>query len=391
MRKPTIAIICIAIVLTAITANIIIVKTAPKAERKTPPRMAPLVETQKLVPANQTVVLELTGTVIPAEEISLLAQVGGEVISMSPDFMEGGILSKGDKILQIEPVDYELALASAQSAFVKAQFDYKMELGRQDVAKREWELLKTDDASDLEKELALRIPHLAASEASLEAAESSLKKARLNLSRTKVMAPFDAVVLDRNVNVGSQINTIGQQLGRLVGTDTYWVQVSIPVDRLGWVSIPGSAVKIISPSGAERTGAVIKLLGNLEERGRMARLLVEIKDPLCINPENAEHKPLLLGEYVRVEINGRILNNTFSIPRNALRENGVIWIATTEEKLDIRNVEVLWRDSSTVLIQNGISDGELLVVSDLTAPINGMDVNTGGETTTDKPKKKLEE
>ena len=384
MRKLIIASISILLILIALFAAGVLVRTAPKAERKRPPKMAPLVETQKLISANETVVLELTGTVVPAEEINLVAQVSGEVVSMHPEFIEGGTLEKGTEILQIEPVDYELALASAQSALKQAEFNHKMELGRQDVAKREWELLKTADATDLEKELALRIPHLAASEAALQAAKSSLEKAQLNLSRTSVKAPFDAMVLTRSVNIGS----IGQQLGHLVGTAAYWVQVSIPVDRLGWVSIPGSTVKIFSPSGAERNGTVIKLLGDLETRGRMARLLVEVKDPLCLNPQHADKKPLLLGEYVRAEINGHVVNDAYSIPRNALRENGVIWLASAEGKLVVREVEVLWRDAQTALIQNGLSDGEQLIVSDLTTPIDGMDINSGNEQQMDSPKQK---
>ena len=119
-------------------------------------------------------------------------------------------------------------------------------------------------------------------------------------------------------------------------------------------------------------------LGSLEEKGRMARLLVEVKDPLCIQPESAELKPLLLGEYVRAEIEGSRVENVHMIPRLALRENSSVWIAK-DGKLDIREVEVLWRDSDQVMVHNGIDDGELLIVSDLTAPIHGMDVTDGKE------------
>ena len=80
-------------------------------------------------------------------------------------------------------------------------------------------------------------------------------------------------------------------LGTLVGTDAYWVKVSIPVDRLQWVSVPGSPATIISNGGTARKGRVIKLLGDLEEKGRMARLLVEVRDPLALRPGNEGTKP----------------------------------------------------------------------------------------------------
>jgi multidrug efflux pump subunit AcrA (membrane-fusion protein) len=383
MRKTTIALICIGLLVIAAIGAIVFVKTAPKAEKKRPPRMAALVQTQPLIQTDETVVVYLTGTVSPAKEVMLRARVSGEVVSMSPDFIEGGLLPRDADILNIDPVDYELALAAARSALETARFNYKIELGRQDVARREWELLKTDDASDLEKELALRTPHLAASKASLEAAEASLKKAEIDLSRTKIRTPFNAVVLERRVNLGSQAS-MQDILAVLAGTDTYWITVSVPVDRLEWITVPGSSARIISNSGAVREGRVIKLLGDLEERGRMARLLVEVEDPLCLQPENRGAKPLLLGEYVRAEISGSTLKGVSRIPRNALRENDQIWMAA-DGQLDIRKAEVLWRDAENVLIRaDGTGEG-LLIVSDLNTPIQGMDVNPGQGRAKTKP------
>ena len=377
MRKLLIALICLALLALAIAGAVAFVKTAPKAEKKRPPKTAPLVETQPLECTDETVVLQLTGTVVPAEEILLRARVGGEIVSMAGGFIDGGLLMKGDEVLKIDPIDYELALASAESKLETARFNHKMELGRQDVARHEWEQLKTDDASEQEKELALRIPHLAASKAALQAAEASMEKARLDLSRTQVRTPFNAVVLSRDVNVGSQTSPSGQ-LARLAGTDAYWIKVSIPVDRLPWLDIPGSATKVLSTSGAIREGRVIRLLGDIEAKGRMARILVEVKDPLCLQPGNEGGKPLLLGEYVRTEIMGRELEDIHNIPRNALREGDLIWIAR-DGKLEIREVEVVWRGTRNVLIRT--ADGDTaqgrLIVSDLTAPIPGMEISTG--------------
>ena len=376
MSKKLKTIISISLVILAAVIAKILVATAPEAQKQRPPKMAPLVTVQKLKAADEVVTLSLTGTVMPAEEVKLRARVSGEVVSMVPDFIDGGLLEKGVAAVQIDPVDYELALADAESKLESARFAYKQELGRQDVAKREWALLKADDATEFEEELALRKPHLAASKAALKAAEAAFEKATLNLERTQVRMPFNAVVVDRNVNVGSQAS-LQDVLATVAGTDAVWVQVSIPVDRLGWVKIPGSSVQVVSGSGAVREGTVIRLLANLEEKGRMARLLVEVKDQLCIQPENVGRKPLLIGEYVRAEIAGRELESVYAIPRNALRENSHVWIATKENKLDLREIEVLWRDADQVIIRNGLADGEQLITSDLTAPIHGMDINPG--------------
>jgi len=93
MRKLLIALICLALLALAIAGAVAFVKTAPKAEKKRPPKTAPLVETQPLERVDETVVLQLTGTVVPAEEIQLRARVGGEIISMAGGFIDGGLKS----------------------------------------------------------------------------------------------------------------------------------------------------------------------------------------------------------------------------------------------------------------------------------------------------------
>lgn len=375
-NKPTAAVVSFSLIAGAIVVAIVLVSTRPRAEKVPPPKRTELVKIQPLQQTDETVVLRLTGTVTPAKQVMLRSRVSGEVVGMAPGFIDGGLLTEGEAMLTIDPIDYELALAQSESALEKARFDYKIELGRQDVAKREWELLKPEgEVSELETELALRTPHLTASKAALQAAEANLAKARLNLERTRINAPFNAVVLSRNTNLGSQAAP-QDILAELADIDAYWVTASVPVDRIRWITIPGSTARIYSGNDSIREGTVIKLLGDLEEKGRMARVLIEVKDPLALQPENLGKNPLLLGEYVRADISGSVLPQVYSIPRNALRENSQIWLVTSTNTLAVRPVDVLWRDADRVIVADGLSAGEMLIVSDITAPIPGMDVST---------------
>ncbi len=355
-------------------------KTGPETHKKHPVNVALLVTVQNIYPSSERIILRAMGTVIPARQMQLKARVSGEIVSIRPEFIEGGIFNKGQDILKIDPEDYKLAVAKKQSQVVNAAYELKLEQGRQDVAKREWQLLNNDqEAEPLDIELALRKPHLEKAKADLAAAEAELKQVRLNLQRTTVRAPFNTIVISKGVEQGSQIST-QDQLAKLAGTDEYWIQASIPVDRLSWITVPrkpgdaSSRVRIRYGEDFERLGRVIKLLGNLEEKGRMARVLVLVKDPLDLKTNEAERPPLLLGEYVKVEIEGRRLENVFSIPRIALRDNENVWIADNDGKLSIRNVDVLWRDMHTVLLRDGIKQGERVIVSDLATPVNGMTV-----------------
>jgi len=354
--------------------------TGPKSKRQPPVKLAPLVRVKPLFPANHIVVLNAMGTVVPAREVELRPRVTGEVIDINPEFIEGGLLKAGDLVLQIDPEDYKLALTQKEKTLADASYSLKLELGRQEVAKREWELLNGDkDAEEREVELALRKPHLEKAKAELNAAKAELKKAYLDLSRTQIKAPFNAMVLSRLVNLGSQV-TPQERLAELIGSDSYWIQTSVPVDRLSWIQIPrrqgdpATRARIIYANSYELTGTVIRLMGDLSPEGRMARVLIEVEDPLGLKNSKNDQPPLLIDDYVRVEIEGKKLENVYKIPRTAFRDNAFIWIAGENSTLKIIEARPVWRDAGVVLIDNGIKPGDRLITSDLPAPIDGMPI-----------------
>ncbi|MBC2695087.1 MAG: efflux RND transporter periplasmic adaptor subunit [Desulfobacteraceae bacterium] len=368
------------IIIAGVAAAFYLKNTGPKSKRQPPVKLAPVVLVKPLFPANHIVMLNAMGTVVPAREVELKPRVTGEVIDISPEFIEGGLLKAGTLVLQIDPEDYKLTLIQKEKALADANYFLKLELGRQKVAKREWELLNGDkDAKNREVELALRKPHLEKAKAELNAAKAELKKAYLDLARTKIKAPFNSMVRSRMVNIGSQV-TPQERLAKLVGTDSYWIQTSVSVDRLSWIRIPRSQsdpstrARIIYAQGYEHTGTVIRLMGDLSPEGRMARVLIEVEDPLGLKNSKNDQPPLLIDDYVRVEIKGKKLENVYKIPRKAFRNNAYIWIASENSTLKIIEVHPVWRDADVVIIDNAIKSGDRLIISDLPAPIDGMPI-----------------
>ena len=88
-------------------------------------------------------------------------------------------------------------------------------------------------------------------------------------------------------------------------------------------------------------------------------------------PAEAAASPLLLGDYVRVEIYGRSIKKIFNIPRTALHNNRV-WIVKEDGRLDIRDVEIIWKNTRTVFIKDGLNENEMIVISDIAVPTANM-------------------
>ncbi len=358
------------LILAAMIGAVMLVKTAPRAERQPPPPMKSLVRVIQPQAGNQPVIVRAMGVVIPAREIDLEPLVGGEVIWVHPEFKEGARFDAGEVLVRIDPADYRIALAVAKAQVARADYEYQLELGRQDVARREWDLIGKDrPASPREESLALRKPQLRNVEAGLASARAASDQARLNLDRTNLKAPFNALLRRRLTEIGSVVNP-QEPVATLVGTDVFWVQAALPVDRLGALeNYRGPAtIRLNSHPPTAWRGTVIRLLGDLEPDGRMARLLVAVPQPLDQHPA----LPLLLGSYVHVDLEGRQLEQVMVLPRSALREGERLWLASREDTLEIRPVDVAWRDSESVYVAAGLVAGERVIVTDLAIPVVGM-------------------
>jgi RND family efflux transporter MFP subunit len=359
-----------------------LVETAPKAERKPPVRMARLVDVEEIKFGPQTTVVSAMGTVTPARQIDLKPQVDGRITEVADEFAPGGRFRAGDVILRLDPKDYELMVRQRTGDLAQARSDLQIELGQQEVAKREFELLgETIHKGD--ESLVLRKPQLATARAKVEIAEASLDQAKLDLERTTVTAPFNAMIGERDVDLGVQVGT-STTLATLFGTDAYWIEVAVPVDELKWIEMSGTTPARVYDEaawgpGVFRQGEVIRMMGDLEQEGRMARLLVEVEDPLSLEPENSGKPTLIVGAYLRVEIDGAKLESVAAIDRRYIRDGSKVWIMNADNALEIRPVEIAYYAPDHVLVSGGVAEGERLVVSDLPAPVEGMPLRTADD------------
>ncbi|NNJ94976.1 MAG: efflux RND transporter periplasmic adaptor subunit [Halobacteria archaeon] len=377
----------VSVLLAGAVVAVVLMQTGPSAKREPPPRQARLVETEPVVFGTARTRIEAMGTVIPAEFVTLQPQVSGEIIAVSDDLEPGGLLRAGDELLRIDPQDYELAVLQRESEVAQAESALRLELGQQAIAKREFELLN-ETMEEEDRDLVLRKPQLESVRAQLALARASLKKAKLDLQRTRVTAPFNAIVESRPVEVGSRV-TMTNTLATLAGTDTCWVEVSVPVKELQWISVPrgneatGSRVRISNPAawgeGVSREGRVIRLVGDLEKEGRMARLIVEVDDPFALEPESSDRPIMLMESYVSVEIEGRQLEDVAAIAREHLRDGDRLWIMGADDTLEIRKVDIAFRGHDRIFVTQGVEGGERLVVTDLAAPVAGMPLRMKGE------------
>lgn len=384
LKKLVTSLLSLAIITVAGSVSYYWLTNKPRAERLPVIPSAPLVEIITPSAIDHPVTVFALGNVVASQSVNLNSQVDGMVISVSKNFIEGGLFKKGEEIVRLDPTDYKLRLRQAQDDLVRAKFNLKLELGQQEIAKRQYQLLG-EGLDDLAKELVQRKPHLEASRSALNAAEAALEQARLNLQRTRTIAPFNAIVRERNANIGSWVSTFstGTPLVQLAATDTFWIDVSLPLDKLKWIDIPGfnsergASVTIRYEQawgpGAFRTGTVKRLKAEVEPEGRMAKLIIEVEDPLGLKPVNKTAPRLMLGTLVQAAITGKTLKNVFPLPESVLHDGNKLWLITKQDTLDIVTVNPLWAEQGLVYLSaETLPDSPRIVSSNLTTPVQNM-------------------
>lgn len=377
-RKKTIG-ISLGLLLCSVLITMVFLWTAPEAEMegasKTTAMLVDVVQAEQ-GDFNPSVIA--TGLVQPATDISLSNQVGGEVTHIASQFLPGAYVKKGEMLLQINPADFENTLTLRKSDLALAQSDYEVELGRQDVAVKDYELIG-DELSSKNQNLVLRKPQLEAAKANVKAAEAAVSQATLDLNRASIRAPFDAHILSRNVNLGSQIAP-ASDLGRLVGINEYWIIANVPLSKINWLEIgegnegSGAPVKIVHPSAWEegqfREGNVSRLVGALDNQTRLARVVINVQDPLLRKNPDSSKPPLIIGTFVEVQIKARKLENVVRLERQYIRPENTVWVLS-EGKLAIRKVNILFEDGQFAYIRDGLTANDQIVATDLATVVDG--------------------
>jgi len=329
------------------------------------------------------------GFVMPVSEITVSAQVSGEVVAIHPEFKTGGRFDKGAMLLQIDPRSYRAALDEALATLEAEQSNLQL-LERQlerALALREGAFVDENSVDDIRSRRNQSL-------ASLKRQQANIQMRQLDLERTAIVAPFDGYVLSRSIDVGS-IASPGTQLARLYASNNVEVTVSLSVNDAAFLpdlwnseadQRPASLVVEFGnrhytwdaridrvEAGLDRDTRTVNVVVRVDDARRPGRavdngdLAVEVNAP-----------PLLVGMYARAEIPGIQLDGHFVLPVDAVHD-GTIWTLEAGNRLRVVPVQVVRQEGEHyVLLSPGLVDGTAVITSSLALASDGMQVRTDG-------------
>jgi RND family efflux transporter MFP subunit len=370
------------ILIVAAMAAVLLASARSAPERQERPHLGPLVEVTTAEHGSVAVEVCGHGEVAARVTVEVAPEVPGRVVEVHPQLVAGGRIPSGEPLLVVDPRDYELAVNRARASLTRAEVALERERAEAQVAREEWEALHPGEPPY--SPLVVREPQVRQAEAELEAAKADLDAALLNLERTQVTLPFDAIVVAKSVDVGQHV-TVGRTLATVYGTNTVEVRVPMPDSELEWFDVPESgepgpdATVTATFAGAERSwsATVARLEARVDPTSRMVHVVTEVPNPF---DAQGERPPLLPGTFVEVCINGEELVDVVSVPRHAVRQNDVVWVVEGST-LHLAPVSVARTNREVAYLRSGLEGGEQVVVSSLDAVTDGMTVRTADDAT----------
>lgn len=360
-------------VFTAINSN------AQVQEEKKAVDTRPTVSVETLIASDHQVVITSYGEIKPLESTQLATQVSGEVIHWNPDFIPGGFVKRGDILFSIERDNYEAQVLTNEAALISAQSALIQEQASAHVAKEEANRSPNVKHSDLY----LRKPQLLSAQAAVKSAQASLKIARRDLAKCDVKAPYDALVISKNIGLG-QFVSVGSPVAILNNIES--AEVTVPVAgfdsrflpaKVAGLSASVSVSVSVSQKGINtitRKGEISRDLGVVDSNTRMSNLVIRVNDPYGLN---SDVTPLKFGSYVEVNFYAKTLKNVYRLHQE-LVNNRIVWVVNENNELEARKVEIIKEEGEFFLISEGLKDQDQLVLTLPEYPQKGQVVKISG-------------
>ncbi len=334
---------------------------------------------------------------------------------MHPRLKDGEIIQKGDILFQVDPVDYELNLAQAETQLAELDVQLSntrtsLEIEQRNLAlatreqQRLQQLVKKGGVSQSSADAAERTMLTSTAQVqnlknslSLIPSQRKLQQAKItqaqrDLENTLVKAPFNCRISALAIE-GDQFVSKGQLLFSGDSVDRVEIIAQVSMSSLknlfiGQPEIP-NGIQEISSNMSSITGfkptvkldmgnqqvaswdaKFLRFSDNVDSQTRTMGIVVEVENPLQkIIP--GKRPPLSKGMFVEVSIAGHPQTGSIVIPRTSLR-GGNAYVIDKDNRLDIRPVQKKYDQNNLSIISNGLEEGESLILTDLIPAVMGM-------------------
>lgn len=331
--------------------------------------------------------LSSQGELQAKHRLVLSAEVSGRVVLVSDQLARGKRVKAGTLLAKLDPLPYQSALVEAQANLAQATLALAQEQQRAQNALAEWRhsgLSEGNSEGKSEGErnvkhdskqltaLVAREPQLALAKAQLNDAKVKVTLAQRRLAKTKIRAPFDALITQQSIERGAFLSE-DEALATLISAND--LEVYLPISVAQWqrlqmlrngfeqgLAAPQAdsnssgnlsvshniGVTLLGEHGERWPATYSHQLGIVDTRSRQMSVVADVdntSDSLAFKPA------LMAGMFVRAELAFPSQQQALQLPETAVSADGKVWLVNEHAQLVSFEAEVLFQQQGRVFLK----------------------------------------
>jgi RND family efflux transporter MFP subunit len=338
----------------------------------TRPRLQPVVVAERVWAVSAVSVkratvqpeLDLFGAVIAGRRSELRAWVAGPISRVGLNFRDGGVVKEGELLLQVDPFDYQTALADSRSRLKESEI-------RLTVVERDLKRARDLYAQKLVAPQFLENAELAVEQqrALVEQQQIAVQRAARDLADTRLLAPYAGVVGNVNADLGKQLSP-NDKVADITDVGRLEVRFSLSNAEYGRLletgdPVVGRPVRVVWEVGDEKLGYEARI----ERVGAEITATTGGVDVYAVIAADAAATPLRPGAFVRVRVADRRYEDVMRVPETALYGQDTVYVINAEDRIEPRQIAIRGYDANDMLVASAgdpaLQDGDRVLTSQL--------------------------
>ena len=311
--------------------------------------------------------IERNGKLKSSNRISIISEVQGtKKKNRNKSFKEGVSFKKGEVLIEINSAEFNSTVKQSRSELKNLIASVLPDI-KIDYAENFNEWKSYFDNLSVENPIS-KLPNSSSEKENLflvgrgiESAYYKVKNLEERLSKYKIKAPFDGILVKGNISDGAYI-VPNQMLGEFIDPNNFEVSVNIPVNHIEKIKLNQSVSIIYNDNKNTITGNIKRINRKVDEMTQTIKIFIEFNN-----------KNLFEGKFVEVKIPMGIIPNSQIISRSLLINDNYVFIANEDDKISKINVKPLFYNKENVIV-TGLDDGTRLITSNVSDIYEGMKI-----------------
>jgi multidrug efflux pump subunit AcrA (membrane-fusion protein) len=311
------------------------------------------------------------GRLTSSQPVILYSEVAGILEKGSVPFLPATKFKKGDLLIKVDNRQAKLDLNSMKSDFLNALASVLPEI-KVDFPDEYQKYQRYFDNCSFESRLN-ELPETTNQKIKLFLTRFnvyklyySTKNLEIRLDKHYFYAPFDGSIVSADLRIASTVR-VGSMIGQIINLENLEVEAPVATNDVYWIDQNEPVILTSSELGGEWKGTINRIGTNIDERTQTVQVFIGINKNGVAD--------LINGIFLKAKIPGQIIQNAMNIPNRAVYDDSFVYLVN-DGKLEFRKVNIARRQMDSVIVNNGIANGDTLVTELLQGVAPGMPATT---------------